>query len=145
MYSAVQQRRKRSNRQFNTLFFLVAVVLGALIWFAAYRFLLQIRGDHTYDIGSDNKYVSFLMSFRGKSTVNETERELAFKQIEKQNDRIIGQFLESVKSQRKELQWSIGDLWKPVAEWSEGKDDSLPVIVFTSLENPVIYYLCTLM
>ena len=120
-------------------------MLGALIWFAAYRFLLQIRGDHTYDIGSDNKYVSFLMSFRGKSTVNETEGELAFKQIEKQNDRIIGQFLESVKSQRKEVQWSIGDLWKPVAEWSEGKDDSLPVIVFTSLENPVIDYLCTLM
>ena len=81
--------------------------------------------------------MSFLTSLHGKSAVNETEKELVRSRVSKQNDRIVRQFLESVKNQREEVQWSLDDLWKPVAEWREGDDDSFPVIVFTSLENPV--------
>ena len=122
-------------------FFLGAIVFGALIWFAAYRFLSRIRNDHSYGIGSENKYMSFLTSLHGKSAVNETDKESIRSQVSKQNDRIVRQFLESMKIQKEEVQWSLTDLWKPVAEWKEEEDDSLPVIVFTSLENPVLFLL----
>lgn len=81
--------------------------------------------------------MSFLSTLHGKSAVNETEKEIARNRVDKQNDLVVRRFLESVKNQREEAQWSLDDLWKPVAEWREGEEDSLPVIVFTSLENPV--------
>lgn len=141
MYTTIKQRRKQSSTRFYYSYLFLAVVVCGICFFFAYRFFLRIHNNQSYQMANQNKYYSYLSkTLHGEHSPEEESSTISPSDIESENNRIIESFVQDFKS-RSDQQRSEFDLSIKSQNWVDIQKDetgnAIPVVIFSTLENPV--------
>lgn len=145
MYTTIKQRRRQSSKKFYYSYLLLALIGCGICFFFAYRFFNKIRDNKSYQKGNRNKYFDYISNtLHGDQPPEEEKPTISLSEIEVGNSRLIDQFVQGFKH-RSDLQKGAFDLSAESFVYQEIQrgelKDAVPIIVFSTLENPVCRFI----
>lgn len=140
MYSSYKKKRAVSQQQARAVFFIVFAIIAASVFFFSYRFYQHASGSSVYSIGKGNKYVNMISnSLYGPEIEEKEEEALDYDEIQQRQEEVIRNALKEIRRTKEKSEWSFESpsflQLEKVQE--QNKFSKLPIVVFTSLSNPV--------